>query len=167
MPSSNLNQHTVKWMQVLLCIQLFLSFFSRKQNLYCCFVDYQKAFDSIDHLKLWRRLVKHGVRGNLLNVIKCMYRQIKSCMKFHGQYSDFYTCYKGLVRGGLVTINYFTLCKWYRNWPTTEQYSAIRYKRTKYSFINVRRWHGPYSGKRWDVAKTFSWIINMDRGLCV
>ena len=43
--------------------------------------------------------MKHGVRGKLLNVIKCMYRQVKSCVKFHGQHSDFYTCYKGLVQG--------------------------------------------------------------------
>ena len=28
-----------------------------------------------------------------------MYWQIKSCVKFHGQYSDVYTCYKGLVQG--------------------------------------------------------------------
>ena len=68
-------------------------FLSRKKKLYCCFVDYQKAFDSIDHLKPWRRLVKHGVRGKLLNVIKSMYSQIRSCVKFHGQYSDFYHCY--------------------------------------------------------------------------
>ena len=84
-------------------------FLSSKQKLYCCFVDYQKAFDSIDHLKLWRRLVKHGVRGKLLNVIKCMYRQIKSCVKFHGQYSDFYTCYKGLIQGEALSPLFFSL----------------------------------------------------------
>ena len=88
---------------------IIADFLSRKKKLYCCFVDYQKAFDSIDHLKLWRRLVKHGVRGKLLNVIKSMYSQIKSCVKFNGQYSEFYNCYKGLVQGEALSPLIFSL----------------------------------------------------------
>ena len=61
---------------------LISEYLCKKKKLYCCFVDYQKAFDSVDHLQLWRRLVKLGITGKLLNVIKSMYQQIKSCVRF-------------------------------------------------------------------------------------
>ena len=57
-------------------------FLSKKKKLYCSFVNYQKAFDNVDHVLLWRRLVKLGITGKLLNVVKSMYRQINSCDRF-------------------------------------------------------------------------------------
>ena len=49
-----------------------------------------------------------------------MYSQIKSCVKFNGQFSDFYNCYKGLVQGGgLVAINILAFYKRHRNGPVT------------------------------------------------
>ena len=78
---------------------LISEFLSKKKKLYCCFVDYQKAFDSVDHVLLWRRLVKLGITGKLLNVVKSMCRQIKSCVRFNDETSHFYTRYKGLVQG--------------------------------------------------------------------
>jgi hypothetical protein len=40
------------------------------KRLYCCFIDYVKAFDSISHFKLWLKLAKCCVTGKLLNIIK-------------------------------------------------------------------------------------------------
>jgi hypothetical protein len=40
------------------------------KRLYCCFIDYVKAFDSVSHFKLWLKLAKCGVTGKLLNLIK-------------------------------------------------------------------------------------------------
>ena len=37
------------------------------KRLYCCFIDYVKAFDSVCHLKLWLRLARCGATGKLLN----------------------------------------------------------------------------------------------------
>ncbi|VDI57589.1 Hypothetical predicted protein, partial [Mytilus galloprovincialis] len=34
---------------------------SKGKRLYCCFVDYTRAFDSVTHYKLWQRLVRCGV----------------------------------------------------------------------------------------------------------
>ena len=77
---------------------LISEYLYKKKKLYCCFVDYQKAFDSVDHVQLWLRLVKLGITGKLLYAIKSMYQQIKSCVRrFNDETSDFYTCFKGLV----------------------------------------------------------------------
>ena len=45
---------------------------SSKKRLYCCFVDYTKAFDSIQRYMLWYKLSNIGIQGKLLSVIKAM-----------------------------------------------------------------------------------------------
>ena len=88
---------------------LIVEYLSKKKKLYCCFVDYQKAFDSVDHVQLWRRLVKLRINGELLNVIKSMYQQIISCVRFKEENLDFYTCFKGLVQGEALSPLIFLL----------------------------------------------------------
>ncbi len=41
-----------------------------RKGLYLCFVDYSKAFDCIDHRKLWKTLKNMGVPIHLINLIK-------------------------------------------------------------------------------------------------
>ncbi len=47
-------------------------------KLFCSFIDFSKAFDYIVRENMWYKLIKLGVRGKLLNVIKSMYANIKS-----------------------------------------------------------------------------------------
>ena len=42
---------------------LFSKTLREKKRLYCCFVDYRKAFDSIQHNKMWYKLMKYGING--------------------------------------------------------------------------------------------------------
>jgi hypothetical protein len=70
----------------------------KDKRLYCCFVDYTRAFDSVTHSKLWQKLVRCGITGKLLNVIRSMYGKIKSCVKLNGKCSDFFECSVGLMR---------------------------------------------------------------------
>ena len=36
-----------------------------EKNIYFCFIDYAKAFDSADHNKLWKILKEMGIPGHL------------------------------------------------------------------------------------------------------
>ena len=36
-----------------------------QENIYFCFIDYTKAFDCVDHNKLWKILTKMGVQATL------------------------------------------------------------------------------------------------------
>ena len=42
---------------------------NENKYLYCCFVDFTKAFDYIDRDILWYKLIKIGVRGQMLNIM--------------------------------------------------------------------------------------------------
>ena len=43
------------------------------KRFYCAFIDFTKAFDYVVRDILWYKLIKLGVRGQILKVIKSMY----------------------------------------------------------------------------------------------
>ena len=70
------------------------------KKLYCAFVDFKKAFDFINRDIIWYKLIKLGVRGIILNVIKSMYQNVKSKMKYNNELSDSFNSYLGVRQGG-------------------------------------------------------------------
>ena len=76
---------------------------SEKKRLYCCFLDYTKAFDTIDRLNLWYKLSKIGITGKLLTVIKSMYSNVKTCIAVNGFYTDFFQNNLGLMQGAVIS----------------------------------------------------------------
>jgi len=65
-------------------------YFSFGKQLYCSFVDLKKAFDKVWRAGLWQKLLKSEIKGKCFNVIFNMYQNIKSCVKYHNQTSDFF-----------------------------------------------------------------------------
>lgn len=53
----------------------------RNKKLYCCFIDFQRAFDSITHDLLWKRLQTLGLSGKMFRIIQQLYRNMKVCIK--------------------------------------------------------------------------------------
>lgn len=52
---------------------IHMSLRNKIKRLYCCFIDFKKAFDTVERLKLWQKLDMYGIRGKFLNVIRSMY----------------------------------------------------------------------------------------------
>ena len=44
-----------------------------KKNIYFCFIDYAKAFDCVDHNKLWNSLKEMGLPDHLTCLLKNLY----------------------------------------------------------------------------------------------
>jgi hypothetical protein len=58
------------------------------KKLYCAFIDYRKAFDSVDRILLWQKLLRTSIDGNMLIVIQNMYKNAKSCVRDGSNCSD-------------------------------------------------------------------------------
>ena len=84
-------------------------FKSRNKKLFCCFVDYTKAFDSIWREALWHKLISNGIQGKILNVIKSLYAQIKSCVFLNGEKSEFFISTRGVRQGENLSPLLFSL----------------------------------------------------------
>ena len=54
---------------------------SRKKQLYACFVDFTKAYDTIPRDLLWQKLESLGVRGWFLDTIKSLYGAVPMAVK--------------------------------------------------------------------------------------
>ena len=44
-----------------------------QKNIYLCFVDYAKAFDCVDHHKLWKILQEMGISDHLICLLRNLY----------------------------------------------------------------------------------------------
>ena len=56
-------------------VKLPTSFGSQKKqkNIYFCFIDYAKAFDCVDHNKLWKILQEMGIPDHLPCLLRNLY----------------------------------------------------------------------------------------------
>ena len=44
-----------------------------QRNIYFCFIDYAKAFDCVDHKKLWKILKEMGIPDHLICLLRNVY----------------------------------------------------------------------------------------------
>ena len=44
-----------------------------QENIYLCFIDYAKAFDCVDHDKLWKILKEMGITDHLICLLRNVY----------------------------------------------------------------------------------------------
>ena len=72
---------------------------SKKKKLFCCFIDFKKAFDTIWRARLWQKLINSNIHGQMFKIIFSFYDNIKSCVKSGHTFSDFfhlrYSCKTG------------------------------------------------------------------------
>ena len=74
----------------LFCLYILIQFYlSSGRKLFCTFVDFRKAFDTVWRLGLWTKLVKNDVQGKILRVIYNMYDNIKSRVKCNKEMSGY------------------------------------------------------------------------------
>ena len=78
-------------------------------KLYVCFVDFKKAFDSVWHNGLFRKLENKGINGNFLNLIKSIYAKTKCAVKINGKVTNSFNYLKGVQQGNPLSSTLFNL----------------------------------------------------------
>lgn len=74
-----------------------------QNNLHLVFVDFKKAFDSLDHQNIWDSLERKGVPMKLINLIKAQYVNFQCRVSHKGSLSDPINCQSGVRQGCLLS----------------------------------------------------------------
>ena len=82
---------------------------SKNGRMYACFVDFQKAFDTVIHTGIKIKLLSIGVGTSFYNIIKNMYNRSKSCVKTQNGLTDFFPVKLGVKQGDNLSPNLFKL----------------------------------------------------------
>jgi hypothetical protein len=86
-------------------------YFSFGKKLYCTFVDFNKAFDTVWRTGLWSKLQNCKIKGKCFKIIYNMYNDIKSCVQYNGSQYEFlsmsYRCTTGRKLTSLFFFLYF------------------------------------------------------------
>ena len=99
-----------------------------QKNIYFCFIDYAKAFDCVDHHKLWKIIKEMGVPDHLTCLLRNQYAgQEATVTNGHGT-TDWFQIGKGVCRGCILSPNLFNLYAEYimRNAGLYETKAGIR-----------------------------------------
>ena len=76
-----------------------------KKSTFCAFIDFRKAFDSINRNLLWHKLASIGMSSRMLSAVRSLYNEVTSCVRVNGYLSDWFNVSTGLRQGcSLSTI---------------------------------------------------------------
>ena len=67
--------------------------------LYCAFIDFRKAYDSVDRETLWKCLTSMGIKGNFLRCIQEMYAEVGMQVRIGGNMSRSFRAWAGVKQG--------------------------------------------------------------------
>ena len=75
------------------------------KNIYFCFIDYAKAFDCVDHNKLWKILKEMGIPGHLTSLLRNLYAGQEATVRTGHGTTDWFQIGKGVCQGcNIVTL---------------------------------------------------------------
>ena len=80
-----------------------------QKNIYLCFIDYAKAFDCVDHNKLWKILKEMGIPNHLTCILRNISVGHKATVRTgHGK-TDWFQIGKGVRQGCILSPRLFNL----------------------------------------------------------
>ena len=98
-----------------------------QKNIYFYFIDYAKAFDFVDHNKLWEILKEMGIQDHLTYLLRNLYAGQEATVR-NGHGTDWFQIRKGVHQGCLLSPCLFNLYAEYimRNAGLEEAQTGIK-----------------------------------------
>ena len=80
-----------------------------QKNIYFCFIDYAKAFNRVDHYKLWKILKEMGIPDNLTCLLRNLYAGQEATVRTGHGTTDWFQFKKGVRQGYILSPCLFNL----------------------------------------------------------
>jgi len=76
---------------------------TRGSHVFCCFVDFSKAFDRVNYWKLFSHLISDGVNSKLVRLLSYWYSHQLMCVRWHNRTSDSFRVSNGTRQGSILS----------------------------------------------------------------
>ena len=102
-----------------------------QKNMYFCFIDYAKAFDCVDHDKLWKILQEMGIPDHLTCLLRNLYAGQEAAVRTGYETTDWFQIWKGVCQGYILSPCLFNLYAEYimRNGGLEEAQAGVKMAR--------------------------------------
>ena len=109
-----------------------------QKNIYFCFIDYAKAFDCVDHNKLWKILKEMGLPGHLTCLLRNLYADQEATFRPGHETMDRFQVQKGVRQGCILSPCLFNLYAEYIMWNPGLDEAQARIKIARRNINNLR-----------------------------
>ena len=114
-----------------------------QKNIFC-FIDYAKAFDCVDHNKLWKILREMGIPDLLTCLLRILYAGQEATVGTGHGTTDWFQIGKGVLQGWILSpclFNFYVdyIMKCWAGWSTSWNQDCWE----KYEYPQISRWHHP------------------------
>ena len=116
-----------------------------QENIYFCVIDYAKAFDRVDHNKLWKILKQMGIPDHLTCLLRNLYTGQEATVRTAHGTIDWFQIRKGVHQGCILSPCLFNFYAEY-----IMRKSVITGRNINNS--QICRWYYPY-GRKWRRTK--------------
>ena len=98
------------------------------KNIYFCFIDYAKAFECVDHNKLWKILQEMGIPDHLTYLLRNLYAGQEAAVRTGHGTTDWFQIGKGVCQGCILSPCLFNFYAGYimRNTGLEEAEAGIK-----------------------------------------
>ena len=99
-----------------------------QKSIYFCFIDYAKAFDCVDHNKLWKIVKQMGIPDHLTCLLRNLYAGQEATVRTGHGTTDWFQIGKGVFQGCILSSYLFNLYAEYimRNARLEETQAGIK-----------------------------------------
>ena len=99
-----------------------------QKNIYFCFIDYDKAFDCVDHNKLWKILKEMGIQDHLTYLQRNLYAGKEAIVRTRHGTKDWFKIGKAVDQGCILSPCLFNFYAEYimRNTGLNEAQAGIK-----------------------------------------
>ena len=124
-----------------------------QKNIYFCFVDYAKAFDCVDHNKLWKILKEMGIQDHLTCLLRNLYAGQKQQLELNMEQLIGSQKEKEYVKAVYCHPAYLTYMQ-NTSWETLgwRKHKLESRLPGEISITSDMQWHHPY-GRKWRRTK--------------
>ena len=109
-----------------------------QKNIYFCFTDYAKAFDCVDHNKLWKIMKEMGIPSHLICLLWNLYAGQEATVRTGQETTDWFQIGKGVHQGWILSPFLLNVYAEYIMWNTSLDEVQAEIKIARRNISNLR-----------------------------